>query len=411
MKIIKDKRKIYFSILYLMFVGDFISRVGINSIFPILQKQLNITDSQLGILSGVVLLGMASFVLIISYLGEKTSKRNVIAISALIWGVGSLFSGFASGFILLVLSRFFVGIGNSAYAPLATSTLTGLYDKSKWGKVIGLFNTAMTVGGAIGGILFVKIASTFGWRAGFYFIGVVSILLSGLSLIIPDNRVKDNKNNNKNNVVSIKNSFKSIISNKALIIMCIGAGTAIMALTAINSWMSIYLVREMNLSITTVANLISIMALLSVVGFPIGGILLDILCKKSKKSRVLFPAVCITLTGIFYFIGFYFKSIPVILFAATLYTFGGTAFHTATQELVPTQLRSISYGTYVVFIQFLGALGPIFTGAISQTFGIGIAILIVQAFFILSAIILVISSIFYIKCFEEARAEDMVEVA
>ena len=403
MKIIKDKRKIYFSILYLMFVGDFISRVGINSIFPILQKQLNITDSQLGILSGVVLLGMASFVLIISYLGEKTSKRNVIAISALIWGVGSLFSGFAS--------RFFVGIGNSAYAPLATSTLTGLYDKSKWGKVIGLFNTAMTVGGAIGGILFVKIASTFGWRAGFYFIGVVSIVLSGLSLIIPDNRVKDNKNNNKNNVVSVKIAFKSIISNKALIIMCIGAGIATMALMAINSWMSIYLVREMNLSITTVANLISIMALLSVVGFPIGGILLDILCKKSKKSRVLFPAVCITLTGIFYFIGFYFKSIPVILFAATLYTFGGTAFHTATQELVPTQLRSISYGTYVVFIQFLGALGPIFTGAISQVFGIGIAILIVQAFFILSAIILVISSIFYIKCFEEARAEDMVEVA
>ncbi|APF23318.1 MFS transporter [Clostridium butyricum] len=411
MKIIKDKRKIYFSILYLMFVGDFISRVGINSIFPILQKQLDITDSQLGILSGVVLLGMASFVLIISYLGEKTSKRNVIAISALIWGVGSLFSGFASGFILLVLSRFFVGIGNSAYAPLATSTLTGLYDKSKWGKVIGLFNTAMTVGGAIGGILFVKIASTFGWRAGFYFIGVVSIVLSGLSLIIPDNRVKDNKNNNKNNVVSVKNAFKSIISNKALIIMCIGAGTAIMALTAINSWMSIYLVREMNLSITTVANLISSMALLSVVGFPIGGILLDILCKKSKKSCVLFPAVCITLTGIFYFIGFYFKSIPVILFAATLYTFGGTAFHTATQELVPTQLRSISYGTYVVFVQFLGALGPIFTGAISQAFGIGIAILIVQAFFILSAIILVISSIFYIKCFEEARAEDIVEVA
>lgn len=411
MKIIKDKRKIYFSILYLMFVGDFISRVGINSIFPILQKQLNITDSQLGILSGVVLLGMASFVLIISYLGEKTSKRNVIAISALIWGVGSLFSGFASGFILLVLSRFFVGIGNSAYAPLATSTLTGLYDKSKWGKVIGLFNTAMTVGGAIGGILFVKIASTFGWRAGFYFIGGVSIVLSGLSLIIPDNRVKDNKNNNKNNVVSVKIAFKSIISNKALIIMCIGAGIATMALMAINSWMSIYLVREMNLSITTVANLISIMALLSVVGFPIGGILLDILCKKSKKSRVLFPAVCITLTGIFYFIGFYFKSIPVILFAATLYTFGGTAFHTATQELVPTQLRSISYGTYVVFIQFLGALGPIFTGAISQVFGIGIAILIVQAFFILSAIILVISSIFYIKCFKEARAEDMVEVA
>lgn len=411
MKIIKDKRKIYFSILYLMFVGDFISRVGINSIFPLLQKQLNITDSQLGILSGVVLLGMACFVLLISYWGEKTSKRNVIAISALIWGIGSLFSGFASGFGLLVLSRFAVGIGNSAYAPLATSTLTSLYDKPKWGKVIGLFNTAMTLGGAIGGIFFVKIAGTFGWRACFYFIGGVSILLSGLSLIIPDNKVKDNKNNNKNNIVNVKSAFKSIISNKALIIMCIGAGTAIMALTAVNSWMSIYLVREMNLNITTVASLISIIALLSVVGFPIGGILLDVLCKKSKKSRVLFPALCITLTGIFYFIGFYFKSIPVILFAATLYTFGGTAFHTATQELVPTQLRSISYGTYVVFIQFLGALGPIFTGAISQHFGIGIAILVVQAFFILSAIILVISSLFYIKCFEKARAEEIVEVA
>lgn len=401
---VNSKKKIYFLILYLLFMVDFIARIGINSILPIIQKDMNFSDSQIGIISGVVLFGMAIFVLPISILGEKKSTKKAITISAIIWGTGSLISGAAMNFFQLATSRFFVGMGNAAFAPLATSTLTSLYDKSKWGKVIGLFNTAMVLGGAVGAIVFVKISGTIGWRSAFYIIGVISIVLSIFSLIIPDNNTSINKD--KVNKINNKTILKSLIKNKALIIMCFGAGLAIMALNGLNAWLSVYFVREMGISISNTALIVSFTSIFSIIGFPIGGLLLDIFYKKNKSSRILIPAICIALCGILYFLGFYFKLLPLIILAATIYSFGGTAFHTASQELVPKNLKSVSYAIYVLFIQFLGAIGPILIGFISQYFNLKIALISVQLLFILSALILFRCSFLYGKYYEKAREEE-----
>ena len=405
-----SNKKLYFIILYILFALDFISRVGINSIFPVIQKDMNLKDWQIGMLGGIVLLGMAIFVLPISFWGEKKSTRKAITLSAIVWGIGSLFSGAASGFGSLGISRFFVGIGNSAFAPLATSTITSWYKKSQWGKTLGIFNTAMVVGSAIGAILFAKISSTVGWRIPFYIIGVISIIFSAVSLIIPDS-IKDKQidgsiKEKENNELSAKGAIKSILKNKVLISMCIGAGIDIMALNGLNTWTSIYFVREIGLSVSEAATLVSIMAVLSIVGFPVGGFLLDKFYEKDKRSRMWIPAICIALCGILYFIGFYFKLIPIIIIAAMIYTFGGTAFHTTSQEIVPSHLKSVSYATYVLFIQFLGAIGPVITGFISEYFGLNNAILIIQLLFIISAIILFTTSFSYKKYYQKAREEE-----
>lgn len=405
-----SNKKIYFVILYILFALDFISRVGINSIFPVIQKDMNLKDSQIGILGGIVLLGMAIFVLPISFWGQKKSTRKAITLSSIVWGVASLFSGAASGFGSLAVSRFFVGIGNSAFAPLATSTITSWYKKSQWGKTLGIFNTAMVAGSAIGAILFAKISSIVGWRIPFYIIGAISIVFSAVSLIIPDaskdKSMNDDSKEFERNELSSKSAIKSILKNKVLISMCIGAGIAIMALNGLNTWTSIYFVRELGLSVSEAASLVSIMAVLSILGFPVGGVLLDTFYKKDKRSRMWIPAICIGLCGILYFIGFYFKAIPIIIIAAMIYTFGGTAFHTVTQEIVPRNLKSVSYATYVLFIQFLGAIGPIITGFISEYFGLNNAILIIQLLFIISATILFITSFSYKKYYQKAREEE-----
>lgn len=154
----KGKRRLYFLLLYGLFMADFIARLGVNSILPLIQKDLSLTDVEVGSLASIVLLSMALFVLPISFYGERTSRKYAITLSALVWGVGSLLSGLASSFSLLFVSRFAVGLGNSAYAPLSNSLLTSMYEKAQWGKKIGLYNTAMTFGGAIGAIYFAKLA-------------------------------------------------------------------------------------------------------------------------------------------------------------------------------------------------------------------------------------------------------------
>lgn len=400
-----SKRRLYFLLLYALFMADFIARLGVNSILPLIQKDLNLSDVQIGSLASIVLLSMAVFVLPISFYGEKKSRKHAITLSALVWGVGSLLSGLATSFSLLFASRFAVGLGNSAYAPLSNSFLTSLYEKSKWGKKIGLYNTAMTLGGALGAIYFAKLAEISSWRVAFYLIGALSIVLALASLSLPNASEKQNEIKSK---VSLKASKQMILQNKALLFMSFGAGVGIFVFQAVGAWLSIYFVRELGYSVMDSAKLIGLSALLAAVGFPLGGMVLDKWYQKDKRSRLYLPIITFLLTACAFLLGFYLKNIGLIIFAQVAYVFSVTAFHAATQELVPSWFKSVSYGVYVLFIQFLGALGPLFAGFLSEKMGLTTALLLIQGFWLLAVFLLWYASRHYLEAFYKARAQEEV---
>lgn len=409
----KSKRTIFFMILYALFMFDFIARVGINSIFPIIQEDLKLTDVQVGMMGSVVLFGMAVFVLPISFLGEKHSPKKAITLSALIWSVGTLISGMASNFYVLLVSRFFVGSGNSAYAPLSNSLLTSMYPKKDWGKKIGIYNTGMTFGMALGAIVFANLANSFGWRAAFYSVGIISTILTIASLTLPDPKKILNKDasakgaaaapQHAKSEVNIKSAVQILGKNKSLIGVCLGAGFMSMVMQGMLSWLSIYFVREMDISISFAATLISILALISAFGYPIGGAIMDKWYPKDRRIRVFLPAICITFAAIFSFFGFYFKNIILIFAGGFLLTTACTSYHVATQELVPSWFKSVSYGVYVLFIQFFGAVGPLLIGALSSRFGLLEALIIAQVFNVLSIIIFLLVSRVYEEDLDHAR--------
>lgn len=396
----KGKRRLYFLLLYGLFMADFIARLGVNSILPLIQKDLSLTDVEVGSFASIVLLSMALFVLPISFYGERASRKYAITLSALVWGVGSLLSGLASSFSLLFVSRFAVGLGNSAYAPLSNSLLTSMYEKAQWGKKIGFYNTAMTFGGAIGAIYFAKLAEISSWRMAFYIIGALSIVLALSSLSLPKAEEKQNESKNK---VNFKDAKNMLLKNKALLFMSLGAGVGIFIIQAVGAWTSIYFVRELGYSVMDSAKLIGLSALLAALGFPLGGMLLDKWYQKDKRSRLYLPMVTFCLTGVFFVSGFYLKSILFIILAQVSYVFAVTAFHAATQELVPMWFKSVSYGVYVLFIQFLGALGPLVAGIFSANFGLTTALLLLQVFWILALLFLGYASRHYLDSYDKAR--------
>ena len=187
-KLPKGKRLFYMAILYLMFCFDLAIRYGVNAILPAIQSDLGISATEVGVFSSAVFLGMAIFVMPFSYLGEQKSQRRTISLCAILWSGVTVICGFATNALTLTLCRFGVGAGNSAYAALSTAMLTSWYKKSSWGTTLGLYNTAMTLGGIIGMILFAAIADTMGWRMSFYIVGGISLVISLLSLLLPDNK-------------------------------------------------------------------------------------------------------------------------------------------------------------------------------------------------------------------------------
>ena len=120
-----------FGVLYMLFLLDFAARLGITAVFPAMQKDLGLSDSQVGVAGSAVLLGMTVFVLPFSFLADKGSKKHAVNLMSAVWGVGCTLCGLVSHLFLIVLGRFMVGIGNASYAPVSVSMLTSWTRRSR----------------------------------------------------------------------------------------------------------------------------------------------------------------------------------------------------------------------------------------------------------------------------------------
>lgn len=409
----KGKRALFAAILYVMFLFDFIIRYGVNAILPLIQQDLQISGTQIGLLSSAIFLGMAIFVMPISFIGENKSQRRAISFCAILWSGATVVCGMAGSAVNLIINRLLVGAGNSAYAPLSTAMLTTWYKKSSWGKALGLYNTAMAIGGALGYIIFAQIAAAYGWRMSFYIIGGISLAVSLLSLILPDNKKlmtqqgAEAGNKEAEEIAQIKlgkkETFQLLVRNKALLMMCLAAGIAVFSVNICSTFISIYYVNVKEMAVTTAANVIALGTPLSLIAFPLGGAILDKWYKKDRRARMYMPMLSILATGLVCAIGYYIGNVATILIGTALYSIGNTSFHTSAHELVPAWYKSVSYGTYVLFIQLLGALGPAVGGMMVDAFGVQYALVYAQIGMLVSAILCFLTARIYLKYYNAAR--------
>lgn len=417
-KLPKGKRMFFVAILYLCFSLDLAIRYGVNAILPIIRDDLGLSGTQIGLLSSAVFLGMAIFVMPISFFGAQNGQKKAISLCTILWSGVTVLCGFAQGAVSLALLRLGVGAGNSAYAALSTDMLTSWYKKSSWGKVLGLYNTAMTIGSILGMILFAAIAEALGWRMSFYIIGGISLVISLLTFLLPDNKkmmaeqsAAEAKATGKQEVeqkkLSAGETAKFLLSNRALLLMCLGAGLAVMTLNIGSTFMSVYYCDMLGVSTTVAAGFVALSTPIGLIAYPVGGAILDKWYQKDRRARMWMPMICIALTAVTFFLGYKMVSIPLILIAGGFYNLGNTSFHTAAHELVPVWYKSVSYGIYVLFIQLLGAVGPTLGGVMVDMMGIQNALANAQIFFVFSAVLLFLAGGIYIKYYNRAREEEL----
>lgn len=243
-----------FGVLYMLFLLDFAARLGITAVFPAMQKDLGLSDSQVGVAGSAVLLGMTVFVLPFSFLADKGSKKHAVNLMSAVWGVGCTLCGLVSHLFLIVLGRFMVGIGNASYAPVSVSMLTSWTRRSRWGSVIGAYNSAMSVGLALGTTIAGVLAQHYGWRSAFLAVGGLTLLFTALSLFLPNvkNHVSAASADGKREHVKVREAFAFTLQNNTLILLGIGVGIANMGYTSMISWIPMFMVRIMGWTSTEV---------------------------------------------------------------------------------------------------------------------------------------------------------------
>src|SRR6266516_4539386 len=107
-------------VLALMFginLFNYLDRYVAASVAPMVQKELHLTDSQIGLFGTAFLLVYAIAAVPFGYWADRGVRKDVIAIGVAIWSVATFFTGFARTYMQLFLSRAIVGIGEAGYYP------------------------------------------------------------------------------------------------------------------------------------------------------------------------------------------------------------------------------------------------------------------------------------------------------
>jgi predicted MFS family arabinose efflux permease len=126
----------------------------------------------------VFMLGYFLTAPIFGYLGDRGSRKTLIALGVFVWSVGTVLTGLAQGFFALLCFRALVGVGEASYGSLSPGLISDAWSPAKRNMALTLFYIAIPVGSALGYMLGGEIAVHWGWRCAFYVAGAPGLLLA-----------------------------------------------------------------------------------------------------------------------------------------------------------------------------------------------------------------------------------------
>lgn len=140
--------------------------VGLISFLMVaIKKEWGLSTGQVSWLASVGFIGMAVGASLGGYLADRIGRRNVFALTLLVYGLATGFSALSTGFWMLLGFRFVIGVGLGAELPVA-STLVSEYAPARIrGRMVVLLESFWAVGWILAAFIgYYIVPHENGWR-------------------------------------------------------------------------------------------------------------------------------------------------------------------------------------------------------------------------------------------------------
>jgi MFS transporter, Spinster family, sphingosine-1-phosphate transporter len=323
-------------------------------------------------------------------LERRYSRWKLIAVGVFLWSLATGAGGLATAFIVLLMTRCFVGVGEGAYGPLAPSILSDYFPVSKRGKILSVFYVAMPVGGALGYALGGSAAkwnpAHESWRWAFFIVVIPGLILALLALGMQ--RVPTNASQTEPTRQKLTwHDCRGLIRIRSFVLNTLGMTAMSFAMGALAFWMPAYLKNQptsgqLGIEPRTMFGLITAVA--GLCGTLLGGAVGDRLRTRLPGSYFLVSgwgllagAVCVVL--------FLFLPFPwawCMIFAAVFFMFINTGPTNAIlANVVHPVMRPAGFALNILVMHALGdVISPPIIGAISGRWGKPAGFEVVAAF-------------------------------
>ncbi len=141
----------------------------ISFIIAALGQHWQLEKGELGLITSIGFVGMAIGATLGGLLADRFGRRQVFAVTLLIYGLATGASALAGGIAMLLVLRFFVGLGLGAELPVASTYVSEFAPARIRGRLIVILEAFWAVGWTASALIgyFVVPASEHGWRWAF----------------------------------------------------------------------------------------------------------------------------------------------------------------------------------------------------------------------------------------------------
>ncbi len=394
-----------FSLLFLLFMFDYIDRLVIVSLFPYIKQDWGLTDTQCGMFVSAVYWAQFVFAFPISVIIDRWSRKKSIGLMAVFWSIATAACAFTRNFTQLFVARVAIGVGEAAYAPGGAAMISALFPEKKRALVMGIWNSAIPLGSAIGVAAGGYIAVHYGWRNAFGIVALPGLLIALLFFTVRDYHTVDLvKSGDEKEAGKVKmktgDMLREFIATPSLLFTYFGFAANVFVTTSLLTWLPTYFHRVYDLPMEKASIKASIVMLLAIVGAPLGGYLADRWLKRRENARLLFPAISSLVTALLLFVAMQFftggSQYAILLLVGLSIILFLPAAQAVTQDLVHPGLRATSYSLCVIVQVLLGSsLGPIFVGALSDRYDIRTAMTVLPIFCFIAGLLFFAGSFYY----------------
>jgi MFS transporter, ACS family, D-galactonate transporter len=155
---------------------NYVDRGNLALAAPLMQADLHLSVSQLGILFSSFFWTYALFQIVSGWLVDHIDVNWVLALGVLLWSAATFGTGFVHGFSVLLVMRLILGIGESVSYPSYSKIIARHFTELQRGRANSFISAGQAAGPAFGTLLGGLLMAQIGWRWFFLTLGLVSSL-------------------------------------------------------------------------------------------------------------------------------------------------------------------------------------------------------------------------------------------
>jgi len=163
-------------VLGLAVLLNYVDRANLAIAAPLLQDELSLSASQIGVLLSSFFWVYAPSQLLAGWLVHRFDIRVVLAAGIGLWGLATATTGLATGFASILLLRLVLGLGESVMFPSWQLILARHTAEHERGRANGIIGAGQGVGPMLGTLFGGLAMAQFGWRPMFVGLGIITIL-------------------------------------------------------------------------------------------------------------------------------------------------------------------------------------------------------------------------------------------